>query len=158
MPTFLSRTLLFRTLSFRTFLSLPLTLGFAACSTTTPALEARNLWTSKNLTSYAYTLQRSCFCPSEITKAMRLEVRNASLTSIKYIDSGLDVPANFQPTNLFKIEAFFDLIDSTRAKGGTVGNLKFDAVFGYPTQMNLDPIPLAVDDETYYFLTDLKAL
>ena len=88
---------------------------------------------------------------------MRLEVRSGALTSVKYLDSGADVPAQMQPT-VFRIEAFFDLIDSTQKKGGQVNNLNFDATFGYPTQMNLDPIPLAADDETSYSLSNLQAL
>jgi Family of unknown function (DUF6174) len=88
---------------------------------------------------------------------MRLEVRDAELTSAKYVDSGLDVPAHFRPTT-FKIDGLFDLIDSTRAKGGTVENLEFDGTFGYPTKINLDPIPLAVDDESFFTLSDFKAL
>jgi hypothetical protein len=138
-------------------LSLLCLLGLISCIAIPSTLEGRTLWNSKNLSSYSYTLQRSCFCPLEITRAMRLEVRNGSLVSIKYGDSGADVAENLRP-NVFKIEAFFDLIDSTLAKGGTVGKLSFDATFGYPTQMNLDPIPLAVDDETNYVLSDLKAL
>jgi Family of unknown function (DUF6174) len=132
-------------------------LGLVACTEIPSTFEGRTLWNSKNPTSYSYTLQRSCFCPIEIAKAMRLEVRDGTLTSIKYTDSGLDVPANLRP-NIFKIEAFFDLIDSTRAKGGTVNNLEFDSTFGYPKQMYLDPIPNAADDETGYTITDLKAL
>jgi hypothetical protein len=132
-------------------------LGLVACTAIPFTLEERSVWTSKNLTSYSYTLQQSCFCPVEYTKAMRLELRDGALTSAKYVDSGLDVPANFRPKT-FKIEAFFDLIDSTRAKGGTAENLEFDGTFGYPTQMNLDPIPLAADDEISYKLSDLKAL
>jgi Family of unknown function (DUF6174) len=132
-------------------------LGFVACTAIPSTLEARALWNSKNLTSYVYTKQIGCFCPEDYTKAMRLEVRNGTLISAKYVDSGLDVPANFQPKT-FKIEAFFDLIDSTRAKGGTVENLEFDATFGYPTKMKLDPIPQAVDDESFHSLSDLEAL
>jgi hypothetical protein len=132
-------------------------LGLAACSMSSPTLESRALWNSKNLSSYSYTLQRSCFCPLEITKAVRLEVRGGSLSSVKYVDTGTDVAENFRP-NIFKVESFFDLIDSTQAKGGKVDGLKFDATLGYPTQMSLDPIPLAADDEISYQLSDLKAL
>jgi Family of unknown function (DUF6174) len=132
-------------------------LGLVACTAIPSTLEERSVWTSKNFTSYTYTFQQSCFCPVEYLKAMRLEVRNGALTSAKYLDSGLEVPANFRPTT-FKIEAFFDLIDSTQAKGGTVENLEFDPTFGYPTKMKLDPIPQAVDDESFYMLSDLKAL
>jgi Family of unknown function (DUF6174) len=132
-------------------------LGLIACSSPSLTLEGRALWASKNLSSYAYSLQRSCFCPEEYTKAMRLEVRNGSLASTKYVDSGLDVPQKFHPS-VFKIQAFFDLIDSTTSKGGRVKNLKFDATFGYPTQADLDPIPNAADDETTYKLSDLQAL
>ena len=132
-------------------------LGLVACSTPSLTLEGRTLWASKNLSMYSYTLQRSCFCPQEYTKAMRLEVRSGALTSVKYLDSGADVPAQMQPS-VFRIEAFFDLIDSTQKKGGQVNNLNFDATFGYPTQMNLDPIPLAADDETSYSLSNLQAL
>jgi hypothetical protein len=131
-------------------------IGLIACSTPSLTLEGRTLWASQNLSSYTYTLQRSCFCPEEYTKAMRLEVRNGALTSVKYVDSGADVPAKVRP-GVFKIEAFFDLIDSTLASG-TVENLAFDATFGFPTQMNLDPIPMAADDETAYSLSNLKAL
>jgi Family of unknown function (DUF6174) len=124
---------------------------------TSSTLEGRTLWASKNLSNYGYTLERSCFCPTEITKPMRLEVRNGGLSGIKYLDSGADVPTNFRPAT-FNIDAFFDLIDATQNRGGRVENLKFDPTFGYPTQMNLDPIPSAVDDETAYKLTDLRAL
>jgi Family of unknown function (DUF6174) len=132
-------------------------LGLVGCTVIPSTLEERSVWTSKNLISYSYTLQRSCFCPEEYSKAMRLEVRNGLLVSVKYVDSGADVLPKLHP-KIFKIEAFFDLIDSTRAEGGTVEKLSFDAVLGYPTQMNLDPIPLAADDETNYTLSDLKAL
>jgi hypothetical protein len=140
-------------------LALPIVIAgsLMACTAISPTLQGRNLWVSKNLSNYSYTLQRSCFCPLEITKAMRLEVRGGLLSSVKYVDSGADVPENFRP-NIFKIEAFFDLIDSTQAKGGKVDGLKFDATFGHPTQMSLDPIPLATDDEIAYKLADLKAL
>ena len=132
-------------------------IGLIACSTPSLTLEGRTLWASKDLSSYTYTLQRSCFCPEEYSKAMRLEVRNGALTSVIYVDSAADVPAQMRPT-VFKIEAFFDLIDSTQKKGGHVNNLQFDAKIGYPTQINLDPIPEAIDDETSYSLSDLKAL
>jgi Family of unknown function (DUF6174) len=141
-----------RILSF--FLSM---LGLVACTAIPSTLEERSLWTSKNLTSYSYTLQRGCFCATDALKAMRLEVRNGTLTSIKYVDSGLDVPENLRP-NIFKIEAFFDLIDSTRAKGGTVEKLSFDATLGYPSQMLIDPIPDATDNAITYNISDLKAL
>jgi hypothetical protein len=131
--------------------------GLVACSTQSLTLEGRALWASKNLNHYSYTLQRSCFCPEEYVKAMRLEVRNETLSSIKFVDSGLDVPTNVRP-GPFKIESFFDLIDSTQSKGGNVDGLQFDTVFGYPTQMILNPIPDAADDETAYKLSDLKAL
>jgi hypothetical protein len=134
-----------------------LMLGLVACTVAPSTIEERSLWASKNLTSYGYTMQRSCFCPEGSGKAMRLEVRDGNLTSIKYLETGAVVPENLRP-KIFKIEAFFDLIDSTLAKGGTVENLAFDATFGYPTQMNLDPIPLAADDETSYSLANLKAL
>jgi Family of unknown function (DUF6174) len=145
-------------LKMRIFLLSTLIAGsLMACAPASSTLEGRNLWISKNLSTYSYTLQHSCFCPLEITKAMRLEVRDGVLTSVKYVDSGADVPTNFRP-NIFKIEAFFDLIDSTRTKGGTVENLSFDAALGYPTQMNLDPIPLAADDESHFKLSDLIPL
>ena len=73
------------------------------------------------------------------------------------MESGTEVPDNIRP-NIFKIGSFFDLIDSTQVKGGKVDGLKFDAILGYPTQMSLDPIPLAADDEIAYKLADLKAL
>jgi hypothetical protein len=132
-------------------------LGLAACSISSPTLESRALWNSKNLSSYSYTLQRLCFCLTDFTKAIKLEVRNGALTSVKYVDSGADVPDNIRP-NIFKVESFFDLIDSTEAKGGKVDGLKFDATLGYPTQISLDPIPLAADDEILYKLLDLSPL
>jgi hypothetical protein len=133
-------------------------LGLVACSTPSLTLEGRALWNSKNLSSYSYTLQRSCFCEAKFAKAMRLEVRNGALSSVKYVDSGLDVTENDLRPNIFRIEAFFDLIDTTLASGGTVEPLIFDSAFGYPTRMNVDPIPDAADDGTDYFLSDLKAL
>jgi Family of unknown function (DUF6174) len=133
-------------------------LGLVACSTPSPTLEGRTLWNAKNLSNYSYTLQRSCFCEVGIAKAIRLEVRNGTLSSVKYVDSGLEVTENNLRPNIFKIEAFFDLIDTTLAEGGTVEPLSFDSTFGYPTRMNVDPIPDAADDGIDYFLSDLKAL
>ena len=132
---------------------LVLLVGLSACPD--PQLgNARQVWASQGLSNYSYRVQRSCFCP--VAQPMILEIRSNTLASIVYADTQTPVPDGERPKQI-RIEDYFDLIDSVRAKGGTV-KAEYDATRGHPTTISSDPIPNAVDDETYYTISNLKPL
>ena len=43
---------------------------------------ARGLWLEADLQKYSFTFQRLCFCPSEITGTVRVEVRNGEIVAV----------------------------------------------------------------------------
>ena len=130
--------------------------ALVACPQVSPTAAPRARWAAQGLSSYAYTLRRSCFCPQEIAKAMTVEVRSGAASSVSYADTGAAVPDAFRPKQT-RIEDYFDLIETTLAKGGTA-KTEFDASRGHPTSILADPFPNAVDDETLYTISDLKPL
>jgi hypothetical protein len=48
------------------------------------------------------------------------------------------------------VEQLFATLDAVPAAGGRIRQVQFHPTEGYPTQLAVDPIPMAVDDEVDY--------
>lgn len=48
----------------------------------------RGAWTERDVRDYAVTLRRVCFCPLEVTRPVRVEVRRGEVTRVRRADGG----------------------------------------------------------------------
>jgi Family of unknown function (DUF6174) len=120
---------------------------------TNPVQTNESLWKSKNIVNYAFTFQRSCFCPPEISKPTVLTVKNGVLTSAVYAD-GSGGAALTLFTDVAPLEKLFREIENAQKDGYAV-TVVYDVTYGFPSSVSASK---NIPDASYTFtVTDFKS-
>lgn len=76
--------------------------------------QARTNWAAQKLRSYTFTIQRSCFCPDEYTRAVTITVRDgvptdapSHLAAYSTIDKVLDTVAQAHASKADRLDVDF---------------------------------------------------
>jgi hypothetical protein len=111
--------------------------------------QQRDRWRAAALPRYRLEQQLFCFCP--LTGARVLEVTGNVVTRAWDRSTGRE-SAVLETDQT--VEQLFDRAITVVESGGLVWSA-FDAVYGYPRDMHLDPYPAMADDEADYRLATL---
>jgi hypothetical protein len=111
--------------------------------------EARDRWHAAAPARYRVEEQISCFC--ELTGVRVLEVVDTVVT--RAWDRSTWRASGVMTTDL-AVERLFDRAIAALEGGGSV-SAAYDAAYGYPRDMYIDPLPQMVDDEANYRLATL---
>ena len=136
-----------------------LVLTLSACGGSAFQQNQKN-WEGQNINHYRFTVAVSCFCPFanvEVTyEVLNGQVVNQSVRSSpdNPVDEAL-VSDFYQSYNT--IEKIFDYV------GGAINDadettIEYDPTYGFPTDISVDWIKQAVDDEMYLTLSNFKVL
>jgi hypothetical protein len=121
--------------------------------------DARARWADNGPADYDYTFTRGCFCPEEFVGPYQVSVVDGEI-----------VAASFRGTDLFDIgmleisrydeivktvEGLFDEIARAMVEADAV-TAEYDPVLGFPTNVSIDWIRNAADDEVFYTIADLR--
>ena len=133
--------------------------GLASCNPgDTPAQSEldRNeeLWRSQKITSYAFELERQCFCPEDVRGPVDIIVRDGKPASITYVSTGK--PATELFGTLDTIDELFSLIRDAY-EGRNFFDQKAENVqvtyhpdLGYPLTVFIDVSQTIADEEQGY--------
>ena len=131
-------------------------LSASACGTGTGPSEeladARSKWQRSAPASYTYTIRRSCECTAEMAGPTVVTVRNGTVESRTYVNSGAAVSefAKSFPA----VEGLFSLIEGAMQNGTKPLVAVYHPSLGYPVRIELgDP---AVD-APMYLVSDFQA-
>lgn len=117
-------------------------------------LDAHRMqWNRPGRDAYSFVWQQSCFCPSEVTRAIRVTVDFDRIVSATYVDDGQPVSAYARST-LLTINGVFDLIQRGFEASYDVVRVQY-APTGYPQQVMLDVSTQGADDERQIELRDV---
>lgn len=114
--------------------------------------ERRAAWVARGISDYRFQLQISCFCGSEITRPVLVEVRGGAVATVLDLETGKRV-AN--PSLYPSITALFDAAIAKRSGGGNV-SVAYDQALGIPVRLEVGTI--ANDAGVLYFLGALTRL
>ncbi len=114
--------------------------------------RARGRWESRPPVVYEFRFQRSCFCPRELVRPVRITVSNGVVISAVDPDTNEPVtpPLNGFPT----IDDLFDEIQDAIDREADDIDATYDEAFGYPVQVFIDWIRNAIDDEMSFQVSD----
>ncbi len=117
----------------------------------------RRLWNRQRISSYRYTLSRSCFCLPEARGPVVIEVRKGKTTSIKLAANGKPVnPELFQKYST--MPKLFQLIRDAISQKVSSLNVKYDPQLGYPTNINIDYDSRIADEEEFITIGNLQKI
>jgi hypothetical protein len=111
---------------------------------------AHQLWRTQNLHTYAFTLQRSCFCgnvhPLYVFVLSDTVAGVLDLSDVeKVVDRRLGVT----------VENLFSFVQSAIDRPARLIRAEYDATKGFPTQIDYDGAAQIADDEISYRISDV---
>jgi len=120
-------------------------------------LGEQALWEAQDLVDYRYTLQVGCFCLTDMTRPVVIEVRDGAVASITYADDGSAADAA-----LFErydsIDDLFAVIDEAEVQDPARLDVTYDEETGVPLSVAIDISELMADEELYLTVTAFEAL
>jgi hypothetical protein len=132
-------------------LALILVLPVAGC-TSTPLEPQHDEWAAAlarwevaGIASYTFEFRRLCFCGSDVTRRMHIEVEDGSVLAAVYVDTGEPVsdPAVSPPT----IDDLFEEIEDAINRDAFSLIAEYDPELGYPIEVSIDYLEFAIDEE-----------
>lgn len=134
--------------------------GLAPFGPGSPADElraARAEWERQGISSYRYTVRRSCECLPEVTVPARVEVRGGRTVSVVAATRARQVrPEAFGEYDT--VEELFAVIGEAIARDPYRFVARYDARFGYPVEYFVDFDREHADDEGGLAITDFEVI
>ena len=132
-------------------------LGACADVTGPTSLEAAHeKWLSRGPASYAFIIERACFCPQEGVGPVLVTVQNRAIESREYTTTGAPVPPAY--ADLFPaVDGLFEFIEAVRLQNPDRLEVSYDSTLGYPVRITIDFRYGVADDELFYTVSDLRA-
>jgi len=124
--------------------------------------DNKELWESKDLRDYDFTLERQCFCPEDWRGPVDIQVRNGSAVSMTYVSDGTDVDEE-KFGDVDTIDKLFVLLEDAYSGTGEFEEAadsitaEYDSEMGYPLNMYIDESQMIADEEQGYTVTNLTA-
>jgi hypothetical protein len=120
----------------------------------------RDRWAAAGPTDYRFELEMRCFCtfsgPFRVTVRAGAEPLVEHLGTSAGVDAGAADPAVLDHVRR-TVPGPFDLVEE-RAGDNDVVVATFDDALGHPTDVYVDSIRNAIDDEVTYVVDDLQPL
>jgi hypothetical protein len=119
--------------------------------------QSREKWESSKFDHYVFEITMSCFCVTELTQPIVIEVKDGEPVTITYANGDeieKDVRKFFAPHDT--LDKVFDLINSAVKEKAERVEVEYDATLGYPTKITIDRSQAVADDEVFYAIRYVK--
>jgi hypothetical protein len=115
------------------------------------------LWESQAVNDYRYTIQVGCFCITDLTRPVTIEVQDGEVASVTYVDDGSAAdPLLFEQYN--SIDKVFAIIADAEAQDPVRLDVTYDETYGVPLSVNIDISEQIADEELYLTLSGFEPI
>lgn len=145
------------------FILIMLSIVLTACSFGAKSEIARNQekWKMAGITHYRYSLFVGCFCAFTQKMPLHIEVKDGEAVSMAFADGTLISP-NDPDYELFvrygTIDRLFTELEADLNGEADEVTVTYDSTYGFPQQINIDRIKLAMDDELSLTVSEFEVL
>jgi hypothetical protein len=119
---------------------------------TTELEAARQRWRAQNLHTYAFTLQRSCFCGN--VHPLYIPVVSDTVVGALDLETGTWVDRQLGET----IEDLFTFVQNAIDRPAQQIRVEYDAAKGFPSEIDYDGAAQIADDEISYRISDVHPI
>jgi hypothetical protein len=144
-----------------TLLLIALILTACSAGAGTDLSRNQSKWQDANITHYRFQLGVGCFCPVGDVMPMTVEVRNGEVVSLVDVN-GEPFPSTDPLNDLIlkyaTIDRIFSELGSESVQNADKLTVTYDATYGFPTDVTIDFIELAADDELYLSVSEFEPL
>ena len=143
-----------------------LTFALAACSAVGNAMgsqseieQNREKWQNASISHYRYHLSITCFCVFSQDMPLIIEVQDGEVVSMEF-QSGNEIDPSSR--ELFEkyatIDRLFAELEADLNGAADEVTAKYDPTYGFPTEVTIDFVKEATDDELYLNLSNFEEL
>jgi hypothetical protein len=126
--------------------------AFAPNQDTSELQAAHDRWRAQNLHTYAFTLQRACFCGN--VHPLYVLVLSDTVAGVLDLETGATVDRRLGET----VEGLFTFIQNAIDRPAHLIRAKYDAAKGFPTEIDYDGAAQIADDEIFFRASDVHAI
>lgn len=116
---------------------------------------AEKQWQRNRPEHYAYTLQRTCFCPPEANKPLEVRVFQGKVQQATVMPDGTPLPSERMFNALTVEELFTKIRDAIDNKAVSV-EAQYDPQYGYPISIRIDYSSMLADEELHLTASGFK--
>ena len=117
-----------------------------------------SLWKSQAIRHYRFNLEVGCNCPWSRLMPLDIEVRDGEIVSMVASNDG-DVTPYLESFRFHgTIDSLFNTVDSSISMFTYRLEVKYDATYGFPTSIIIDPSRMITDDAIGYYITNFEVL
>jgi hypothetical protein len=140
-----------------------LALILAACSAAGETELSRNQskWQDAGVDHYRFQLGVGCFCPVGDIMPMTVEVQDGEIVSIVDVNGMAFTSTDPMSEFILKyatIDRIFSELGSDSVQEADKLTVTYDPTYGYPADVVIDFIELAIDDELYLSVSGFEPL
>ena len=105
-------------------------------------------WNRLRPAQYTYDFRRSCFCLTEAIQPVRITVSNGQVVSVATLPELTPVPPE-QVNQFYRVtlDSVFGIVRHALDEGADMITAHFDPQWGYPTEVAIDYLTNAIDEE-----------
>lgn len=118
----------------------------------------RERWRAQRIQDYQVQFRLVCFCGTEVTEPVTLEVRRGTLVSVTRVADGRAVDSSQWRGRYYTVDELFALIAEARQGGAHEVRVAYDGTLGHPVDVYLDPNRGVADDERHFQVSGLVPL
>jgi hypothetical protein len=135
----------------------------AACAVGGGSELSRNQakWQQADIDHYRFQLGVSCFCPVSGLMPMTVEVQDGEVVSITDVNGEAFPESDPMYDFILRyatIERQFAELQSKEVQGADELSVAYDSEYGYPSEVAIDFIEQAVDDELYLSVSNFEPI
>jgi len=121
--------------------------------------QNKEKWQDANISHYRYNLFISCFCVFNEDMPLIIEVQDGEVVSMQF-QSGKEIDPSLHETfdKYATIDRFFAELEADINGAADAVTAKYDETHGFPTEVTIDFVQDATDDELYLTLSNFEAL
>jgi hypothetical protein len=141
------------------FAGLSLLVGLLSCSDAvapqrpiSDLAAAREQWRSQNLHTYAFMLQRSCFCVN--VDPLYVAVVNDTVVGVIDFETGEAADRSLGMT----IDELFAFVQAAIDRPAQKIRVEYDATKGFPREIEYDGAAQVADDEVVFSVSDVHPI
>jgi hypothetical protein len=114
--------------------------------------SARQRWRAQNLHTYAFTLQRSCFCGN--VHPLYVVVLSDTVAGVLDLETTESVDRQLGET----VDGLFTFVQNAIGGHAQVIRAEYDAAKGFPAEIDYDGQARIADDEISYRVSDVHPI
>ncbi|HEU4996448.1 MAG TPA: DUF6174 domain-containing protein [Gemmatimonadaceae bacterium] len=114
--------------------------------------SARQRWHAQNLHTYAFTVQRACFCGN--VHPLYVAVVSDSVVGVLDLETGSWVDLQLGKT----VEDLFTFVQSAIERRAQRIRVQYDTARGFPSYIDYDGSAQNADDEIVYSISDVHPI